>query len=61
MNRDCTEFKIKFNKSDYVDSFIKALTFDFSDGSVEIRIILYGLEIITTGGRITGWHEGQLY
>ncbi|CAB4390792.1 unnamed protein product [Rhizophagus irregularis] len=36
MNRDCTEFKIKFNKSDYVDSFIKALTFDFSDGSVEV-------------------------
>jgi hypothetical protein len=36
MNRDCTEFKIKFNKSDYVDSFINALTFDFSDGSVEV-------------------------
>ena len=35
-NRDCTEFKIKFNKSDYVDSFINALTFDFSDGSVEV-------------------------
>jgi hypothetical protein len=35
-NRDCTEFKINFNKSDYIDNFINALTFYFSDGSVEV-------------------------
>ncbi|PKY46390.1 hypothetical protein RhiirA4_402450 [Rhizophagus irregularis] len=95
MNRDCTEFKVEFKKSDdvYVNKiriwsthFINALAFYFSDGSVEMfgtpglseafdfewhkdekikrfvfrfASVVYGLEIITTEGRSTGWHGGQ--
>ncbi|CAB5185541.1 unnamed protein product [Rhizophagus irregularis] len=95
MNRDCTEFNVKFKKSDdvYVNKiriwsthFINALAFYFSDGSIEMfgtpglseafdfewhkdekikrfvfrfASVVYGLEIITTEGRSTGWHGGQ--
>jgi hypothetical protein len=95
INRDCTEFKIKFKKSDsvYVNKiriwsshFINALAFYFSDGTVEMfgtpghsepfdfewhkdekikrfvfrfAAIVYGIEIITTEGRSTGWHGGH--
>ncbi|GBB93847.1 hypothetical protein RclHR1_02240019 [Rhizophagus clarus] len=95
INRDCTEFKVKFKKSDSVylnkirvwsSHSINALAFYFSDGSVEMfgtpghseafdfewhkdekikrfifkfASVVYGIEIITTEGRSTGWHGGH--
>ena len=45
-NRDCTEFKINFNKSDYIDNFINY----FSDDSVEVFGTRGHIELLILNG-----------